>query len=582
MSAGSPKTSRFGIQAVFLVLFAVLCGIAGTGMRLWRQTPPAVEVAAAPPVQFRLILAAADLLPGREIKASDFYTSMVGKDEYRAILKDTAAFGDGKQLIGRIIRTKVEMNQPFPLNCVFPEGTGPTPADLLSDGMRAITVRMSLVGGIRGFVTPESWVDVLFRRSDKQLAPDSTAAARTHTVFPGVRVLAIQDSLYPETVLKKDSRGSVAQEFEVTLELTPQQCEVLKSVENRGDLTLNMLPKEEGRTNAGAVPSPETMKLLLGVEEPKPVVVAPIVPSVRVVRGGAQSSVVVDHPYDLVIDRHLYPATTKPGSDSSNSVPAPDSMPGAAWPQAIPPAAANGVQGESEEGAASTGDSASGPQGSQPPTPQPARGSRAILDTTFAQHSTTIRYPGRERSEVAPAQSVTRYRSTASKSQPQQTSRSVLRVSSSVYEPSRVTGATPALQQSRGMTVLESPRARSATVMYGGAPRGFGRPSGSTATRSLTALNAGSTRTSELRRSAVEYRHYAAAPSHGSGTRVISRPVQRPSQRTVVVSGGSLRRSTHSGLIELGSGATDAAESSLAYVAATQKASLPELKIGRR
>ena len=72
MSAGSPKTSRFGIQAVFLVLFALLCGIAGTGMRLWRQTPPAVEVAAAPPVQFRLILATADLLPGRGSKHQTF------------------------------------------------------------------------------------------------------------------------------------------------------------------------------------------------------------------------------------------------------------------------------------------------------------------------------------------------------------------------------------------------------------------------------------------------------------------------------------------------------------------------------
>ena len=582
MSAGSPKTSRFGIQAVFLVLFAVLCGIAGTGMRLWRQTPPAVEVAAAPPAQFRLILAASDLMPGREIKASDFYVSMVGTEEYRAMLKDIAAFGDGNQLIGRIIRNKVEMNRPFPLDCVFPEGTGPTPADLLSDGMRAITVKMTLVGGIRGFVTPESWVDVLFRRADTQLAPDSTAAARTHTVFPGVRVLAIQDSLYPETVLAKDKRGSVAQDFEVTLELTPQQCEVLKSVENRGDLTLNMLPKEDGRTNVGAVPSPETMKLLLGVEEPKPVVVAPVVPSVRVVRGGAQSSVVVDQAYDLVIDQHLYPAPAKSGSAPDDSVPAPDSLPGTAWPQAIPPAAAHGGQGDSSEGTAPTGDSASGSQGAQPPAPQPARGSRAILDTTFAQHFNSVRYPGRERSEIAPAPSVGRYRPVSSKPQPQQTSRSVFRMSSSVHVPSGAIGAMPVVQQSRGMTVLESPRASSAILVYGGSPRLTGRPSGSTGTRRLTALSAGSTRTSEPRRSAVQYQQHAAAPPKVGGTRVISRPVQRPSQRTVVGSGGSLRRSTHSGLIELGSGATDATESSLAYIAGTQKAALPELKIGRR
>jgi len=580
MSSGSPKTSRFGIQAMFLVLFAVLCGIAGTGLRQWRQTPPAVAVPAAAPQQFRLLLAASDLLPGREIKASDFYTSMVGKDEYKKVLGSVSAFGDGKQLIGRIIRNKIEMNKPFPLECVFPEGTGPTPADLLTEGMRAITVKMNLVGGIRGFVAPESWVDVLFRRSDKQVAPDSTAAARTHTVFPGVRVLAIQDSLYPQTVLTKGQNGSVAQEFEITLELTPQQCEVLKSIENRGELTLNMLPKDPERVNSGSLPSPETMKLLLGVEEPRPVVVAPMVPSVRVVRGGAQSSVVVDPAYDLVIDRHLYPAPAKSGSDVDDSVPAPDAMPGTAWPQAIPPAAASGVPGDSTEGALPTGNSDSGTEGSQPATPQPARGSRAILDTTFAHQSTTIRYPGRERSAVAPARSVTRYRPATAKSPQRQPPQSVLRMSNAIQEPPGVIRSMSSVQRPVSMTVLESPRARQTTPVYGGTPRIMTHSAA--ATRSLTLLSGGNRNPGEIRRSFAEYPQRAIARVNTGSTRAIPRPVQNSSHRTLVVSGGSLRRSSHSGLIELGSGPRDTGESSLAYVAGTQHANLPELKIGRR
>lgn len=580
MSSGSPKTSRFGIQAMFLVLFAVLCGIAGTGLRQWRQTPPAVAVPAAAPPQLRLLLAASDLLPGREIKASDFYTSMVGKDEYKKVLQNVSAFGDGKQLIGRIIRNKVEMNKPFPLECVFPEGTGPTPADLLTAGMRAITVKMNLVGGIRGFVAPESWVDVLFRRSDKQVAPDSTAAARTHTVFPGVRVLAIQDSLYPQTVLTKDQNGSVAQEFEITLELTPQQCEVLKSIENRGELTLNMLPKDPERANAGALPSPETMKLLLGVEEPRPVVVAPMVPSVRVVRGGAQSSVVVDPAYDLVIDRHLYPAPVKSGSHVDDSVPAPDALPGTAWPQAVPPAAASGVPGDSTEGVLPTGNSDSGPEVSQPATPQPARGSRAILDTTFAQQSTTIRYPGRERTEVAPVRSGTGYRPATSTSPPQHASQSVLRMSRAAQTPSGVVKYTSAIRRPVRMTVLEPPRTPQTTSASGGSPRIVTHSS--TVSRSLTLLSSGSRNPVEMRRSFMEHPQHAVARVDTGRTRATPRPVNRTSPRTLVVSGGSLRRSTRSGLIELGSGTTDTEESSLAYFAGTQKASLPELKIGRR
>ncbi|MFN7870329.1 MAG: Flp pilus assembly protein CpaB, partial [Planctomyces sp.] len=331
LSAGGRGASRFGVQAFLIIAFLFLCGLAGAGIKLW-QTGPVAEEVKPPAKKFTVVLAAADLDVGREIRSSDMYTLSVGADEYRTLIAGKTCFSVAKELVGRIIRNKVDSGSPFTLDCVYPDGTGPTPADLLSDGMRAVTVRMGLVGGLRGLVSPESWVDVMFRRNSATGAPESTSAARTHTLFAGVRVLGIQDSLYPETVLRKDSRGIVADKFEVTLELTPAQCEVLKSVEDRGELSLNMLPREAGRYNDGSVPEPEIMKVLLGVQPPEiPLIPAPV-PSVKVTRGGNTSNVPVEQVVDTIIDSHLYPApadgtSAVPGPPGAKPAPADDQWP---------------------------------------------------------------------------------------------------------------------------------------------------------------------------------------------------------------------------------------------------------------
>lgn len=318
LGTGGRGASRFGIQVALILGFLFLCGLAGAGIKLWRTGPVAVE-AKPPAKKFSVVLSAADLDIGRELRSSDMYTVSVGADEFRTLIAGKTCFGSVKELVGRIIRKKVPSGSPFSLDCVYPDGTGPTPADLLSDGMRAVTVRMGLVGGLRGLVSPESWVDVMFRRMSTNDSPESTSVARTHTLFAGVRVLGIQDSLYPETVLRKDARGTVAEKFEVTLELTPAQCEVLKSVEDRGELSLNMLPRQDGRYNDGSVPDSEIMKILLGVQPPEiPLMPTPI-PSVRVIRGGSTSSVPVEQVVDTIIDSHLYPAP----ADDSIIVPVP-------------------------------------------------------------------------------------------------------------------------------------------------------------------------------------------------------------------------------------------------------------------
>jgi pilus assembly protein CpaB len=364
MSTPIANSPRRGASLLFLVLFALVCGVVGVAFRVYSR-PETVQKPVSPP---NLVpVASGDLKPGRILTLSDIYTTPMSDDIVKFSNGQTI-FNKANQLVGRVLKGPLKTGQPFLLSSVYAEGTGPTPAELLSEGMRAATVRVSLVGGLRGFAGPQSWVDVLFRRKATDV-PSSTDSVRTHTLLAGVRILAIQDNTYANSVLTA-GKGKPADQFELTLELTPEQAEVLKSVEDRGDLSLNMLPDDPKRRNVGTLPSPEIMKLMLGVEDPKPeppVVVVTPPPSVRIVRGGAQSNVTVDFPTDLIMDRSLYPAPIPtpepPVAPPTQPTPSP-AVP--AWPNFRSPVSGDEDADKQKDGFQNPGDLELDPASIQP------------------------------------------------------------------------------------------------------------------------------------------------------------------------------------------------------------------------
>jgi len=364
MSTPIANTPRRGASLLFLVLFALVCGIVGVAFRLYSR-PETVQKPAAPP---NLVpVASGELKLGRILTLSDIYTTPMSNEIVKSSNRENI-FTKASQLVGRVLKSPLKPGQPFVLSSVYAEGTGPTPAELLSEGMRASTVRVSLVGGLRGFAGPGTWVDVLFRRKDSN-APVSTDSVRTHTILSGVRILAIQDNTYASTVLTA-GKGKPADEFELTLELTPEQSEVLKSVEDRGDLSLIMLPENRKQVNAGILPSPEVMKLMLGVEDPKPVPPVVIVtppPSVRIVRGGTQSNVPVDFQTDLIMDRSLYPAPLPtpepPVAPPIQPAPTPSAP---AWPTPRTPISDDQDPGKQKDGAQKPSELQLDPASTQP------------------------------------------------------------------------------------------------------------------------------------------------------------------------------------------------------------------------
>ncbi len=118
---------------------------------------------------------------------------------------------------------------------VLPDQTGFMSA-ILPKGMRAISVAISVRSSAGGFILPNDRVDVILTRKydDPQTKKKIVVS---DTVLTNVRVLAINQTY------RQDETGekvTVAEGKTATLELTPQQGEIVSMVESSGELSLSL------------------------------------------------------------------------------------------------------------------------------------------------------------------------------------------------------------------------------------------------------------------------------------------------------------------------------------------------------
>ena len=140
---------------------------------------------------------------------------------------------------------------------------GSTLAALISENMRAITVRVDDVVGVAGFLLPGNYVDVLATRVDRH-----TNKATTETILKKIRVLAVD-----QTARTNDADPVVVRA--VTLEMTAPESESLSKRRAEGTIQLTLRnPNDE---------------LILAEEKPAPVkrkrVYRAPAPTITVIRG---------------------------------------------------------------------------------------------------------------------------------------------------------------------------------------------------------------------------------------------------------------------------------------------------------
>lgn len=125
--------------------------------------------------------------------------------------------GRPEDVIGRGLVTTIRTNEPFLESKLAPKGAGGGLTNLITEGMRALAIRVDEVVGISGFVIPGTRVDVLLTMAR---APGSKETM-TRILMQNVPTIAAGQTI------QRDAEGKPIQVPVITVLVTPEQAETL-------------------------------------------------------------------------------------------------------------------------------------------------------------------------------------------------------------------------------------------------------------------------------------------------------------------------------------------------------------------
>lgn len=157
--------------------------------------------------------------------------------------------GDAQtEIVGAVARRRILVNEPISPDALIHRGDRSIGSAVVSPGMRAMSIRISVETGAGGFIAPGDYVDVLLSmahelkdangKSLEGMAvtlPDGDTMVKytTETVMRNVKVLAIDQSL-----ARSEDAGPADVGKTATLEVSPHDAEKLLTAGQLGSLTL--------------------------------------------------------------------------------------------------------------------------------------------------------------------------------------------------------------------------------------------------------------------------------------------------------------------------------------------------------
>jgi pilus assembly protein CpaB len=169
-----------------------------------------------------VVLASKQLDVGVTIKPGDVKLGKVSAEYF-----PKGAFAKMEEVIDRPVVNRILMDEPVQEGRLAVRGSGLGLAPIIPVGMRAVSVRVSDVAGVAGFVLPGLKVDVLV--TGNPVGGDGTV---TTTCLQNILVLSAGQTIQP------DARGQAINTPTVTLLVTPEQAETLTLAGNEGRIQL--------------------------------------------------------------------------------------------------------------------------------------------------------------------------------------------------------------------------------------------------------------------------------------------------------------------------------------------------------
>lgn len=145
-----------------------------------------------------------------------------------------------EDIIGRIPNVNISAGEVITDHMLYSMSSASGMAFAIAPGKRAMTMNVNEVSDVAGFLSPGSYVDVLFS------SKDDVGHFNSRIILQRILVLAVaQDRVVPDDVKPRLVSS-------VTLELTPQQVESLDAARLAGSISLVLRNQIEGSSTAEA------------------------------------------------------------------------------------------------------------------------------------------------------------------------------------------------------------------------------------------------------------------------------------------------------------------------------------------
>ena len=200
---------------------AVVAGLVAT-FGIHRYVTMKTRVVEAPTRQ--VFIATADISPGTALSG----TAVKPVIWPQAVIPPNCA-SSMRELENRVVKVPIPQGNPVLFSMLAPEGTAAGLSGILDDGKRALTVKVDEVTGVAGFIHPGDHVDVLM---DISMKGEGKQEHFSKTILHDITILTT-GQIWEQ---KGDNKPIVVNT--VTLELSPEQAEVLNLASNNGKIRL--------------------------------------------------------------------------------------------------------------------------------------------------------------------------------------------------------------------------------------------------------------------------------------------------------------------------------------------------------
>jgi len=195
---------------------------------------PKVEARTPAVPMSEVLVASSALAPGQQLSADQVrWEKWPTASVDSSFITHQSAGSEQAAVKGTVVRTPIIAGQPITNSALVHGDASGFMAAMLTPGMRAVSITIGTDAGAGGFVLPNDRVDVLFT---KKFGGSDTAAVASEVIIADVRVLAV-DQTYKQ---EKDTKAVTAKS--ATLELTPEQAEMISRAQMSGTLSLALRP----------------------------------------------------------------------------------------------------------------------------------------------------------------------------------------------------------------------------------------------------------------------------------------------------------------------------------------------------